>query len=149
MSKKSSLELKQFLPYMMVRLADRLSTTLATIYQRDYGISIAEWRVMANVYEHGELMSKAIASLTNMDKVKVSRAVQTLEEKGWIQKKGSAADNRAYFIVLTAKGKAMMKKMVPRVLTWQSELLKTVSKKELTVFLKTVAKLEQQLDKMA
>lgn len=149
MRRQDKFDLERFLPYVTARFAGRLSATLATLYQREFGLTIVEWRVMANLYQHDRLLSKEIVARTDMDKVKVSRAVQSLLDKKWLKKVTSPSDNRAYYVTLTASGQRTMQKLLPRVLQWQSQLLATTSNNEVVALLRTIEKLNRQLENMA
>ncbi|HEY7775198.1 MAG TPA: helix-turn-helix domain-containing protein, partial [Kineobactrum sp.] len=80
---RRELQLERFLPYLVNNLADRISTGLSRIYADEYGLSIPEWRVIANLAEHGVLNAKSIVTTTGMEKSKVSRAVKSLTDRGF------------------------------------------------------------------
>lgn len=140
-------DLNGFLPYLMVRFAGRLSNALANYYEHEEGINHAQWRVLANLYQHGRLMSKQLVDFTAMDKVSVSRAVQGLLERGWITKQQHQKDSRAFYIELNAIGKRAMRRLLPKILNWEESLLSTLDKKEYAAVLRAIEKLDQQLNK--
>ena len=143
------LALDKFLPYVLVNLAKKMSADLADVYQREYDLSVAQWRVLANLNQAGVLTSKEVGLQTNMDKVKVSRAINRLIDRKWIKKKKHASDSRAYFILLSARGKRMVDEIIPKVLDWQADVLGAISEKEYETLLKVAAKLDCRLDKKA
>ena len=125
-----NLDINNFLPYLLASLAHKVSSRLSRIYQREYALSIPEWRILATLNQGTPLTSKDIATKAYMDKVKVSRAVQTLSKKRWIRKIMHAEDNRTYLVALSKKGQQVMDKITPIALNWQNQLLKTLSKSE-------------------
>ena len=125
-----NLDINNFLPYRLARLAHKVSSRLSRIYQREYDLSIPEWRILATLNQGTPLTSKDIATNAYMDKVKVSRAIQTLSKKQWIRKIMHAEDNRTYLVALSKKGQQVMDKITPIALDWQNQLLKTLSKSE-------------------
>ena len=48
----ANLRLNQFVPYLITVLAARVSAELATRYEKRFGISIPEWRVIAHLTEN-------------------------------------------------------------------------------------------------
>src|SRR5689334_13638909 len=75
-----TLHLTRFLPYRLSVLANTVSHTLAKLYEKRFGITIPEWRIIA-VLGGGETMSAGeIAQRTAMDKVQVSRAISRMLE---------------------------------------------------------------------
>jgi len=82
-----TLTLQHFLPYRCNRLAEQISVSLSRIYVDQFGISVAEWRVLVTLAQEGELRAKNIGQLTNMDKVRVSRAVSALNNKKLLKRR--------------------------------------------------------------
>src|SRR5438445_5347964 len=74
----AELELERFLPYRLSVLTNRISTAIARVYVRRFGLTVPEWRVMAVLGRFGEMPANAVCERTAMDKVRVSRAVARL-----------------------------------------------------------------------
>jgi DNA-binding MarR family transcriptional regulator len=100
------LVLETFLPYRISRLAERVSRSLSQVYSERFGISVPQWRILATLAEAPGLTAQRVAACTNMDKVKVSRAVAELESRGHLRRERSARDGRASDLHLTDEGKA-------------------------------------------
>ncbi|MCB2026951.1 MAG: MarR family transcriptional regulator, partial [Ottowia sp.] len=79
---RTDLRLGSFLPYVLNNLAERVSAGMAGIYADEFELSIPEWRVLANLAEHGTLNARQIVEFTTMEKSKVSRAVNNLSRRG-------------------------------------------------------------------
>ena len=73
-----TLRLDQFIPYRLSFTAALLRDTIAQSYERLFGISIAEWRVIAWVAELGSVTQQQLCARSRMDKVTVSRAAIAL-----------------------------------------------------------------------
>lgn len=140
------LSLSGFLPYRCNRFAERISHSLAKIYSDDFGISEAEWRVVAMLSEQDNLLAKHIGEATHMDKVRVSRAVQALSEKGFIKKRQSKEDSRATHLSLSKKGETLYKKITPKLLAWEKQLLSGVNKRDTKQLLTMLDQMEARLD---
>jgi DNA-binding MarR family transcriptional regulator len=139
------LQLNQFLPYRMVNLAANMSLALSKIYKKEFDLNIAQWRVLAQLGEQQALYAKDIGEITAMDKSKVSRAVKSLQEKGYINRQTDKNDNRAAYLSLTQQGKALYKKIVPKALDWENQLLAVLDKHEGEALLQVLNKLDQQV----
>lgn len=143
-SARRGLQLESFLPYLVNNLADRISTGLSKIYASEYGLSIPEWRILANLAEHGVLNAKQIVTTTGMEKSKVSRAVKNLTERGLILQRRKDADNRARDLALTDAGLSLYAELVPRALAWEGRLLESLSVSEYRDFMYLLGKLRQR-----
>ena len=72
------LHLDRFIPYRLSVLSNTVSMIIAGAYEREFGLSIPQWRVIAVLARYPDLSAVEVAERTAMDKVAVSRAVQGL-----------------------------------------------------------------------
>ncbi len=142
------LDLEQFLPYRFSRLAERISASLSQRYRKRYGISIAEWRVMAWVSQRDAMTAADICKRAYMDKATVSRAVQRLEERGLLRRTPSARDPRGLVLTPTPAGEALLSELLPRAHAWEAHLLETLTVQEYRDLLHVLGKLDRQLARM-
>lgn len=145
---KPELDLKQFLPYRLNRLADQISDELERMYAERYGINVAQWRVLAWLSHCDDLTAKKICTYTNMDKARVSRAIQALEDRGLISRKPSPKDQRVHDLQLTQAGVKLLAQLIPEAQDWEAELVATLSVGEYRDLLNAMSKLERQLERI-
>lgn len=145
---KPELDLNQFLPYRINRLADRISDELSRMYAERYSLNVAQWRVLAWLSHCDELTAKNICDYTNMDKARVSRAVQSLEERGLISRTPSPRDQRLHDLRLTSDGQALLAKLIPEAQAWEASLVATLTAGEYRDLLNAMRKLERQLERI-
>ena len=127
---KPSLRLSQFLPYRLSVLSNTVSRNIADLYDREFGISIWQWRVMAVLGENSGITATEIGQVTAMDKVAVSRAVSGLLDSGHIARRASKEDARRAILTLTAKGKEVYDQIVPIALSAERDLVESLSPDE-------------------
>ncbi|MBF8222891.1 MULTISPECIES: MarR family winged helix-turn-helix transcriptional regulator [Halomonadaceae] len=145
---KTELDLNQFLPYRLNSLADRISQALARIYEERFGIKVAEWRILAWLSHCDTLTAKKVGQYTGMDKARISRAIQALENRGLIHRTPSAEDQRVHFLHLTAEGQALLDELIPLAHDWEAELVSTLSTGEYRDLLHLMGKLDRQLTRL-
>ena len=138
-------QLNQFVPYRMVNLAANISLALSKIYKQEFDITIAEWRVLAQLAEQQKLYSKDIGEITSMDKSKVSRAVKALETKHYLLRKTDQKDNRAAYLSLTIEGKSLYQKIAPKALQWERKFIGVLEKSEHQELMNILKKLDKQV----
>ena len=100
----ASLMLDSFLPYRAARLATALSRGLAAEYEARYDISVAEWRVLVHLTQISEISVRDIFTRVDMDRARVTRAVQRLEARGFVLKLVNESDRRLVRLTLTGQG---------------------------------------------
>ena len=123
--------LEAFLPYRLSVLANRLSRAFARRYQDEFGISIAEWRVIAVLGSFAPLSSNEIGDKTEMDKAKVSRAVAALLKAGMIAREAHPTDQRLIQLTLSRHGRKVYEAIVPRARALEAELTRGLSRQDL------------------
>jgi len=148
-STRRELRLERFLPYVLANLAERVSARLFDIYGAEFGLSVAEWRVLANLAQHGTLNAKQVVDLTVMEKSTVSRAVKSLAARALLRRKTASNDGRAKNLTLTPAGKALYRKIVPEVLAWETRLLEGLNAAEYRDLLYLLEKLGRRLHMLA
>ena len=101
------LDLDRFLPYRLSVLSNTVSSAIAREYSDRFGLSIPEWRVMAVLGGEPKLSARDVTERTAMDKVQVSRAVESLVRAQRVARTADPADGRIARLSLTAKGRAI------------------------------------------
>lgn len=140
--------LKEFLPYRLSVLSNRVSGAISRLYQQKVDISIPEWRVIAILGEFSDLSAGEVAERTAMDKVAVSRAAGRLVEVGYIARSTDPADKRRHQMALTKKGRTIYETVVPVALSYEKALLEGLNateKASLDTLLMKLAKIERGL----
>ena len=141
---KDELILEDFLPYRLSITSHTVSTNIARVYEKRFGVSIPEWRVIAILGRYPGLSAVEVADRTLMDKVAVSRAVKKLIKNGRIDREFADADRRRSILNLSEAGREVHNEIAALALQFEQELLQDISEDDYETFGST---LEQILDK--
>jgi DNA-binding MarR family transcriptional regulator len=120
------------------RLLDRYSGPSLT---DESGLTLAEWRVLTNLYSSSPTTSRQLCIRLHADKAEVSRACAGLIAKGYASRRIDSADRRSALIVITPRGERLHGEIIPLRQAMQTELESPLSKAE-------VAELHRILDKL-
>jgi DNA-binding MarR family transcriptional regulator len=124
------LELERFLPYRLSVLSNTISAAIARDYGERFGLAVTEWRVLAVLGRYDGLSAVEVAERTAMDKVAVSRAVNSLLKSGRIKRDTHADDRRRSVLTLSAKGRKVYDEVAPTALRYERELLSVLDREE-------------------
>jgi DNA-binding MarR family transcriptional regulator len=141
---KDELILEDFLPYRLSITSHTVSTNIARVYEKRFGVSIPEWRVIAVLGRYPGLSAVEVADRTLMDKVAVSRAVTKLIKNGRIDREFADADRRRSILNLSEEGKKVHNEIAPLALEFEQQLVQNLSEDDYEKFNSI---LEQLLDK--
>jgi DNA-binding MarR family transcriptional regulator len=125
------LRLEYFLPYRLAVLSTTVSATVARAYDKRFGVSIPEWRVIAVLGRFPGLSAVEVAERTMMDKVAVSRAVTKLIKNGHIDRVFADTDKRRSILNLSEDGKRLHDEIAELALQFERDLLLGFSEEEL------------------
>jgi DNA-binding MarR family transcriptional regulator len=139
------LELGEFVPFRLNRLAAEVSEHLASAYRERFDLDVPEWRVMATVGPERGCTAQYIVGSTRMHKTRVSRAIAHLEEKGLMTRLTSPADRREMELKLTKAGRRLYEQLVPLALERERTLLSCMTKEQLRAFTGGLDRLETYL----
>lgn len=139
------LDLSAFTPYRLVVLARTMSEQLGEAYAGE-GLTIPEWRVLAVVSQAETVAARDVVARTPMDKMAVSRAVASLEDKGLIAR-APAADRRVSALRLSARGRVVFDRVAAIALGYEAALLGAMKDDERRALLESLSKLEAAVTK--
>jgi DNA-binding MarR family transcriptional regulator len=104
------------------------------VYEKRFGVSIPEWRVIAILGRFPGLSAVEVADRTLMDKVAVSRAVTKLIRNGRIDREFADADRRRSILNLSEDGRKVHNEIAPLALKFERELLQNINAEDYATF---------------
>ena len=143
-----SLQLDRFIPYRLSVLTNTVSLVIAGAYEREFGLSIPQWRVMAVLARYPDLSAVEVAERTAMDKVAVSRAIQGLLDEKRVLRAFDKGDRRRSILRLSAAGQAVYTRVAPMALRYEAELLSALSPTDQRTLDRLLARLMGQAKSM-
>lgn len=91
-------------------LASRLFNRLLTIRFKDAGIDMTaeQWGVIVVLKNSEPMTQSQIGELLYLEKSSVSRSIDGLEKRGWIERQRSPHDSRSKRVLLTEKSRCVV-----------------------------------------
>lgn len=117
-----SFVLAGFLPYMLNQVAEAVSKAFQERYQKEFGLSRTQWRLMAHLYAEDGLTAKEVGVRIHEDKVSISRAVASLEADGRLARSPGKTDRRFEQLHLTEIGRDLFERLALRAREYEADL---------------------------
>lgn len=136
------LDLEHFLPYRLSVLSNRISADIAGFYRERFGLAVTEWRAMAILGRYPGASGMDITERTAMDKVAVSRAVNSLIDRSLVQREFDRSDRRRSILTLTASGQEVYDQIAPLALRLEASLLASLDEGERELLWRLLDKLD-------
>lgn len=138
------LDIKEFLPYQLVHLANKVSDDFANVYKEQADLTTPQWRVMAHLAQ-SSFTAKQLIELARIDKSTISRAIKQLESRGLVELRADEKDKRSKVLLLTKEGREIYKKLSVFANSWEKSLLKYLSDEERVTLKAVLHKLNKHI----
>jgi DNA-binding MarR family transcriptional regulator len=133
------------IPYAIHRFSIALDRAKDQAFERDLGLSSADWRILVSIGAYAPLSTKELSGRTQLDKSTVSRTTATLVQRGFVARKVDTADQRLVVLRLTPRGKALCDDVIRSIRKWDRLLLEVLSERQLSVLRGILTQLPQRL----
>jgi DNA-binding MarR family transcriptional regulator len=132
-AKFSTLDLGDYLPYLVNRVGTIIADQFGDEALAAHGLSIAMWRVLAALAGSGSQRQIDLADLTSTDASTLSRLVSRLVRMGLVLRTRSTNSNREVAVELSAKGTALVGRLIPVALAYEKAATAGLSREETLV----------------
>lgn len=102
-----------FLPYRITLLAKLLDRCTTRLLQASSGLSVAEWRVLAQLAIHSPASVRQLAAQAWVDRAEVSRAAASLERHGFVDRRDNPKDRRSPLLYCSEQGLELYRRVAP------------------------------------
>lgn len=99
-----------------------MRTLAAELRQTGHTLSPSHFRLLAMLYERKWSLGE-LAQHDSVSPPTISRAISTLEDRGWVERSTSPEDGRVVLAELTPRGKAVLEDMHAKAQAWLAEAL--------------------------
>jgi DNA-binding MarR family transcriptional regulator len=123
-----------------VRKLNRMVTAIYDDKLADTGLKTSQFSVLVSVANREEARPAELTKLLQMDESTLSRNVERMCARGWLRLKRDQ-DRRSHLIVLTDKGKALIRQSLPAWQQAQDEVSKSLGTENVAALRSALRKL--------
>jgi DNA-binding MarR family transcriptional regulator len=120
------LELSEHLPYLFKHIHAQLQAASAGQLAQ-FGVDVAVWRILAVLWQHGDLSHRELSDLTSIEVSTLSRVSKAVKRDGLIRRTRTQEDQRTVRVTLTEKGRAVTQAIIPSALQVQANIVGNLS----------------------
>ncbi len=147
--KSITFQLEKFFPYLVRIYYRAVSQSVSSIYEKDYDLTVSEWRAMAVLGNSKDPLSAGeIVTRSSIDKVKVSRAIAGLTKAGYLERRVDEGDRRKVALQLTRSGYYVFEELVEKVQELESQLLDGFSPEEKDLLINFMARVRSNAERL-
>jgi DNA-binding MarR family transcriptional regulator len=112
---------------------------------KPFDLSSSEMLILHRLCTHGECSQEEVASHLMIDKAAITRAVQSLEKKGWLTRSRSETDKRAFILKPLQKSYDHQTEFLSIMSYWTEFLTDGMSREEVTVLFRLLTSMQERL----
>lgn len=134
--------------YRFNRIADALAQQARVYVRREFGLNLAEYRIISVLSESDALSIREIAEHTQLDKAHATRALTDLMGRGLVTRVIDEQDRRLRVVRLTPAGRKIVEATKPFTIERQSRLEQCLGAADLRVFDKALTLMTAEAERM-
>ena len=112
---------------------------------KPFDLSSSEMLILHRLCTHGECSQEEVAFHLMIDKAAITRAVQSLEKKGWLTRSRSETDKRAFILKPLQKSYDHQTEFLSIMSYWTEFLTDGMSREEVTVLFRLLTSMQERL----
>lgn len=142
------IDISSYAPFLLNAVSNAWGRKTSTIYRRDFGLGLMEWRVISMLNIEPGITASRICDVIRSDKAAVSRSLKTLKQKDLLRYGQVSNDPRKRLWSLSEDGLKTHKALLSVALTCEKELVSEVLPEDLDVFLRVMRQMLANIDPM-
>lgn len=112
----------------------------------EFHLTTEQWAVLFQLSKQNKISQKQLAEVCGKDQSTLTRILDILERKSFIERHSSREDRRSFVIHITEDGVVLSKKVAPFLKNIFKKLLKNIPKEELKIFREVLLQINENLD---
>ncbi len=132
--------------HRLLKLGNRLGAPFAEHLEKRFQVTMNEFRAVMLIGRLGEAASHELAEISGVTTMSISRAVTSLQRKGWITCSVDEENRRRKILRLSKDGQKLYQKMLPTADKVAKYLFDSLRRDEMMAFDRYVATLTESLE---
>jgi DNA-binding MarR family transcriptional regulator len=140
-----TIDLDRYVPAFVTNIANKLSNSATSAYQRNFGVNVTEWRIMTQLAIEPGIPASRICQVIGFNKGPISRTLTVMQKRGLVTIRTDPNDGRTHSISLTAKGRGIHDKVIVVALEREKRLLSCLKADEREMLIELLRRLHNNL----
>ena len=114
---------------------------------RPLGLSQGKWRTLMHLSQGGnKLTQKEIAERMGIEGATLAGLLDRLQDDGWVERRGSAADRRCKTVHLQRRSKAVLDKIFNTAHDLRTELIEDIPQRDLETCIRVLTRIREKAE---
>lgn len=125
----------------LIYFADLKMRNLLQRRIKSFGLGTEQWAILNQLCEQDGINQKELAEKTYKDQTSLTRILDKLAKKGYVERVASPEDRRAFLVNITEKGRELRDELIPLDQAALEEAEKVLTEKEVKMLKDLLRKL--------
>lgn len=112
-----------------------------------FNFTTEQWAVLLNLSKQNKIAQKSLAEISGKDQSTLTRILDILERKNFIERHSSKEDRRSFIVHITQEGINSCEKVMPFLEELFHNLLKDIPDEKLEIYNEVLLKINESIDK--
>lgn len=113
-----------------------------------FNLTTEQWMVLLKLSEQDKINQKLLAKISGKDQPTLTRILDILERKNFIERQHSKKDRRAFTIHITDEGVIISKKVTPFLEETFKDILKDISNEKLNIYVEVLLQIHKNINNL-
>lgn len=113
-----------------------------------YDLTVEQYHLLTNISRHSGMSQNELCRCVGKKPANITRILDRLEKKKWIERRMHPMDRRASLVFLTQEGESIVARVSQNFESYSSRFIAGIDSKEERIFRQVIAKINTNIDNL-
>ena len=140
----SMFDINEEMTYLVYVMQKRMRRQMSAALDRD-DITLEQYVVLYNLVDQDGINQKSLSHKVDKDQATLARILDILENRGYVVRRTTEKDRRAFLVFITKEGKNKVKEIARRLGMVHKEIVEGISSDRVDLFVELIKQMNQNL----
>lgn len=137
-------DINEEMTYLVYVMQKRMRRQMSAALDRD-DITLEQYVVLYNLVDQDGINQKSLSHKVDKDQATLARILDILENRGYVVRRTTEKDRRAFLVFITKEGKNKVKEIARRLGMVHKEIVKGIPSDRVDLFVELIKQMNQNL----
>ena len=137
-------DINEEMTYLVYVMQKRMRRQMSTALDRD-DITLEQYVVLYNLVDQDGINQKSLSHKVDKDQATLARILDILENRGYVVRRTTEKDRRAFLVFITEEGKKKVKEIAQRLGVVHNEIVEGIPPERVDLFVELIKQMNQNL----
>lgn len=137
-------DINEEMTYLVYVMQKRMRRQMSAALDRD-DITLEQYVVLYNLVDQDGINQKSLSHKVDKDQATLARILDILENRGYVVRRTTEKDRRAFLVFITEEGKNKVKEIAKRLAVVHNEIVEGIPLERVDLFIELIKQMNQNL----